>query len=529
MVLTKGKMLFLILVALMLLITVTATFVYKDSRYGIDNLPNIVSRVVRQHSAELYYRVSFAARDKTGSLPEYFGLSDRVIDEERDARAVPVLVYHGIADKGGDYTISQATFAEHMFTLHQAGWKTISSAALEQFLRGTATVPERSFLLTFDDGAKSSFYPVDPVLSALGVHALTFILPKYSLNNGTHYYLSLGELNSMLANGRWEIGSHSQEGHQLFPADAAGAMTPALGRPLWLLNEERLETQQEYEKRIEADLRISRHNLEQALGIPITSFAFPFGEFGQLNDSFPAAITTVARIAGDTYKMSFYQVRRGEGFTFNYPTPEQTGMLLVRRIEPHPETTAHELLEHLENGLPKDIPFVEDFSAEQGWFSVWGPYSFTLGQLSLAASPEETGNAVILDGTRDWRDYTVRMRVHSPSRTGIYLWVRFQGSEQHAGCNFGNGFIHVEETILGDARVIQGLRTDDIIIPDGDFTIEARVQGRSLTCTLDERASATSEFLNPALDTGGIGVKIWSPESGRARLIIKNIHVDSAP
>ena len=512
----RNKIIFLCAVAFLIFISVAATFAYKDARFGVENLPSVLARLGEQAGYGLYYRIRFSLSPAVYATP----------DPERKARAVPALVYHAIDETGGEYTISKAEFADQMHALHSAGWRTVTLKEFEDFLRGQRELPERSFLLTFDDGAKESYYPVDPVLSALHMTAVTFILPKFSVDNGSHYYLSLGELRNMIESGRWEIGSHGQDSHQLFAADAKGTLVPALSRPVWLADKQRLETDEEYESRIEADLRISQHNLEQALSIPINAFAFPFGEFGQLNDSYPAAVTTVSRIAEGMYSMSFHQVRRGEAFSFNYPEPDPPRALLVKRIEPHPRTGPEELFERMENGLPKDLPFKDDFAKEHGWFSVWGPYDFTEGSLSLRASPEETGSALVLDGTRGWRDYRVRLLVEAPRRNGVYMWVRFQGNTQHAGCNFGNYYIHVEETLSDETSVIKGVRTENIAIPDGEFIVEARVNGRSLTCTLNDGVSVTSEFLNPALATGGIGIKIWDREPGHAQLIVKSVSVE---
>lgn len=512
----RNKVMFLGIMSVLIFISVAATFAYKDARFGVENLPGVISRLVQQTGYQLYYRVRFALSGAAFAEP----------DPERKARAVPALVYHTIDETGGEYTISKNEFADQMRALHSAGWRTVTTKEFEEFLRGQRELPERSFLLSFDDGAKESYYPVDPVLSALDMSAVTFILPKYSVDNGSHYYLSLGELKHMIESGRWEIGSHGQDSHQLFATDAEGSMVPALSRPVWFTDKQRLETEEEYEARIEADLRISKHNLEQALGIPVTTFAFPFGEFGQLNDSYPAAVTTVSRIAEGIYHMSFHQVRRGEAFSFNYPESNPPSALLVKRIEPHPGTTAGELVERMENSLPKDLPFRDTFTKERGWFSVWGPYAFSKGSLSLRTSPEETGSAIVLDGTRGWRNYRVRLSVEAPRRNGVYVWIRFQGNAQHAGCNFGNGYIHVEETLSDETSVIKGVRADDIVIPSGRFTVEARVEGRTLTCTLNDGPTVTSEFLDPALDTGGIGIKIWDREKGRAQLIVRDLSVD---
>src|SRR3989338_8622418 len=65
------------------------------------------------------------------------------------AISVPVLLYHG---ESGGPDMPQATFVQQMRALHEAGWRTVTLSQFEAFMRGEASVPDKSFLLTFDDG-----------------------------------------------------------------------------------------------------------------------------------------------------------------------------------------------------------------------------------------------------------------------------------------------------------------------------------------------------------------------------------------
>jgi len=45
-------------------------------------------------------------------------------------------------------------------------------------------LPEKSFLLAFDDGVKSSYYNTDTLLRALDYNAVMYIITKHSLSDG---------------------------------------------------------------------------------------------------------------------------------------------------------------------------------------------------------------------------------------------------------------------------------------------------------------------------------------------------------
>ena len=524
---TPKKLSFVASIGILLVLLIFGIFLFKDVHFGSERLPNAIERVVTQAFNEIWYRIRFES-SMFASVSLSFFSDEKAWNEytNRAAQALPVLLYHGMKKNEDDYAVSQEQFASHMKTLHDAGWRTVTLEEFEKFLRGKQTLPERSFLLTFDDGAKESYYPTDPILATLSMNAASFILPKYSNEQGTSYYLSSGEVETMLKSGRWEIGSHGQNSHDIVYIDADGEEGPYLANRIWLAKEERIETEDEYEERVTRDLASSKALLEQRFKVPITTFAFPFGEFGHLSTNHPEADVVVHQSAQNIYDMSFYQTWEGEGYSFNYPTVPEGEMVFAKRIEPTPNTTAKELLKSLEYGLPKNLPFEDTFKEERGWFSVWGVYEHRDGILSLESAPEESGNAVVLNGTGHWENYRVRATINSPLGTGIFMWVRFADRENNAGCNFGNGFVHAEEMVENVRNVNAGNR-GDMTIPDGNFTVEARVEDRTLTCVLNDTYEVSTQFLDPSLSRGGIGFKAWQPKLGEAQFIVKSLTVET--
>jgi hypothetical protein len=216
----------------------------------------------------------------------------------------------------------------------------------------------------------------------------------------------------------------------------------------------------------------------------------------------------------------------GEGFSYNYPQENGEEMIMVKRIEPLPGVTGEELVAILEAGFPKDLPFNDDLSGDSGWFATWGSHTFDGSTLLLKSRETETGAAIVLDGTEDWENYHVRVTLSSPSQTGFVIWARFQDNENNAACNFGNGFMHAEDVVNGEHRVINGVRDSAIRIPSGTFTVEVEVVDRNLTCTLNGTTNVTTEFLDTTLATGGIGIKIWDPEPGLSEFVVHDVIVE---
>src|SRR3989344_3875806 len=73
--------------------------------------------------------------------------------------------------------------------LMNAGFNTIGGDELNAFMRGEKMLPARSFVITFDDGRKDSYYPVDPLLDVLGYKALVFVITKFAFADRSNYYL----------------------------------------------------------------------------------------------------------------------------------------------------------------------------------------------------------------------------------------------------------------------------------------------------------------------------------------------------
>ncbi len=502
----------------LLVILSTATIAYKEVHYGSERLHVAFAWDGLRAINEARYRVAFIGNHLFGEDAA-----------TTTASGVPVLLYHTITNRAGSESVSPSLFAAQLQALDAAGWRTITLAEFEAYMRGKTSLPDKSFLITFDDGAKESYYPTDPILAALDMNAVSFIIAKYSDKEGSHYYLSHGEIRSMLETGRWEIGSHTYDSHHLAATDAKGTEGPVIPNRLYLLHEGRIETEEEYETRIERDLSRAKLELSNAFKVPITGFAFPFGEFGQLSENYPDAIGVIADIAAAHYSTSFYQTWPGEGLTFNYPAFEGAPaerMILGKRIEPHASDTPAELLIRLEHGRPKSLPYSDTLESNHGWFSIWGTLRLEGGEIRLLAELDETGNAAVLDGTGHWRDYEVNAAVWSPHRSGVYVWVRYQDAQNNVACNFGNGFIHAEETVHGVKRTIIGTRNPSITIPQDPFMVTARVEGRSITCSMNGSA-VTTDFMDESLGRGGVGFKTWNSTPNLADLHIRTLTVDA--
>ena len=91
------------------------------------------------------------------------------------ARAVPVLMYHHVSPNPALVTVSPQAFDAQMRWLAEQGWTTLTAAQFAGFLAGER-VPERSVLVTFDDGYLDNWVYAHPVLQRYAQRATLFTI-----------------------------------------------------------------------------------------------------------------------------------------------------------------------------------------------------------------------------------------------------------------------------------------------------------------------------------------------------------------
>lgn len=291
-----------------------------------------------------YYEDSGIAQAATAGYV-YTSTTSKDYYERELADSIPVLVYHRIIEKPDGFNVTKETFKEQLFALKQSGYETIDLDSLLRYLRGERALPAKSIVITFDDGSKDSFYNADPVLKVLGYRAVNFVISEHSLDHPQDsYYLDERELKAMVASGRWEIGSHTDKGHGQVVISANGETGNYLSNRMWLVNQGRLETVEEYKQRIKSDLENSKQKIESRLGIKVLGFAFPYGDYGYDSRNVAGNTAIVRSIAIGIFPMSFYQPFSKES-TAN--TPFAAKDFYVKRISVKPEWTASDILNKL--------------------------------------------------------------------------------------------------------------------------------------------------------------------------------------
>jgi peptidoglycan/xylan/chitin deacetylase (PgdA/CDA1 family) len=440
---------------------------------------------------------------------------------KESALSLPVLLYHGIHEQATEDLVGWNNFKSQMYALKQAGYQTVGLAEVEDFLLHNKPLPKKSFLLTFDDGRKDSYYPADPILEALDYTAAIFVITSM-ISEENDFYLTEAELKEMVNSGRWELGSHGDNIHRSEPISLTGDAGHVLSNKLWLLADGRLETDVEYEQRITLDLLESKRALETRFGVKVRAFAFPYGDFGQSGTNIPGkAAPAIQKAASAFFHMAFYQ-SWGEAIVRNYPGMDT---FMVRRLEVEPEWDAAHLLAAVDGGEDKPADFSTRMENNPGWTDGWGEMNFTPGRLELTAGSDTTGASSYLDGTYLWTDFDLTLRARLVRGESFSILARVDREKNFVFCSFGPNGVSYGEQINGQTIEGSGWYTDLSLLQGLEIQAGISLKGNTVRCLLNGVWSVESTFLRHISDHGMIGVSVWGPQKGESALEVISLDV----
>jgi peptidoglycan/xylan/chitin deacetylase (PgdA/CDA1 family) len=185
-------------------------------------------------------------------------------------------MYHALTARTGLHPVSLAVerFRQQLGLLRRLGYRSVSPVAVADALRGGPSPGRRTVAITFDDGYLDTLTVALPLLLEHGFTATCYVVagavgrtsdwthPKPLMDwNGVRDWLAAG----------MEIGAHSVTHPDLTELS---------------------------DRRLDEEVAGSRTRLEDRLGIPVVSFAYPFNLHDERTDAAVAAAGYRAACAG---------------------------------------------------------------------------------------------------------------------------------------------------------------------------------------------------------------------------------------
>lgn len=194
-------------------------------------------------------------------------------EREEGSRSLPVIMYHSVVKDpslAGDYVITVDELEEDLRFLRGNGYSAVFCRDLPAFVEGSAELPEKPVVLTFDDGCYNNFYYVLPLLENYGMRAVFSPVGEWvekaaaeEAPSCAYSYMDAENLCTCALSGRIELACHTYALHDI--RKRRGVLR------------RNGETAAEYRRMLLTDLDRSRRLLEKASGCPVVTFAYPYG------------------------------------------------------------------------------------------------------------------------------------------------------------------------------------------------------------------------------------------------------------
>ncbi len=183
-------------------------------------------------------------------------------------RGVPIIYYHSVDDSANnnELIISKGKFRSHMQYLKDMGYTTLTIDELYDYIKNNVKIPEKSVLISFDDGYRDNYTNAYPILKEFGYKATIFVITDMVDNHD--YYLTSAQIKEMSQNGI-DIQSHTTNHKKLGESSKV----------------EQLEA-----------LKNSKESLEKILNKKIEFIAYPYGNYNN---------NTIEAVKEAGYKMAF--------------------------------------------------------------------------------------------------------------------------------------------------------------------------------------------------------------------------------
>jgi len=171
--------------------------------------------------------------------------------------SVPILCYHRFGPTVADsMTIRTQTFISQLDYLKENGYSVVTLADALAWRDGKKNLPEKSVVITIDDGHITQYTVLKPIIEKYQVPVTLFIYPS-AISNAP-YAMKWDQVKELRDSKWFSIQSHTYW-HPNFKTEKK-RLPPA-----------------EYEKFVNIQLGKSKATLEKKLGITVDTLAWPFG------------------------------------------------------------------------------------------------------------------------------------------------------------------------------------------------------------------------------------------------------------
>lgn len=235
-------------------------------------------------------------------------------------RDLVILSYHDVRDdvRGvldpDQNAISLENLVGHFDWLKAHDYRVVSIQQVIEARQNGRPLPERAVLLTFDDGLKSAYTHVFPLLKAYRYPAVMAVVghwvdlpegegvPYDPRPLGRDRFATWAQLREMAQSGWVEIASHSHNLHTGVPGNPQGNLFPAATTHIYDAASGTYENGEAYRDRVSRDLERSVAGIRTHIGTAPRVMVWPYGAYNQVVEQIAAEQGLVVSFSLDAHK-----------------------------------------------------------------------------------------------------------------------------------------------------------------------------------------------------------------------------------
>ncbi|KML46697.1 hemin storage protein [Burkholderia cepacia] len=192
------------------------------------------------------------------------------------------------------YAVDTGTLTAIFSWLQTNNYHTVTVKQIEASRHGGKPLPPRAVLITFDDGYRSHYTKVLPLLERFKYPAVMGIVTAWidappdapikisdRIEMPRDYFMSWDEVQKVGQSNLVELACHTHNLHHGAVANPQGNELPATTSHLYFDNEKRYETDAEFEARVHDDLQTCVRQIRDRTGIVARSMVWPYGAENQ--------------------------------------------------------------------------------------------------------------------------------------------------------------------------------------------------------------------------------------------------------
>lgn len=197
---------------------------------------------------------------------------------EQKGLQLPVVMYHQLTQdksKAGRYVLTVEQFEQDLIYLKEKGYSSVTLQQLLDYASGAGDLPEKPFMITFDDGCETVYAYALPLLEKYGFTAVCFaigsVADKYSRindHNLSYSNLTWDEIKELCKGGIIDIQSHTYDLHK--NADGRNGA-----------QKKKSETFEQYSEFLTADALKMKEKMIEFTGKAPVAIAYPFGSYSK--------------------------------------------------------------------------------------------------------------------------------------------------------------------------------------------------------------------------------------------------------